>query len=117
MANLEMFKWCTQTQGGGGSMTTEDTVREVVFGNGYTQVASSGLNTTKRSFSVIYAGADYMDVISFMQRHLVKPFAWIAPDGKAGLFRVKSGTIAAKPISPTVQEVAATFVEQFTSMT
>lgn len=116
MANLEMFKWCTQIQSSGGSMTTEDNVREVVFGNGYTQVASSGFNTTKRSFTVVYAGTDYKDVISFMQRHLIKPFAWVAPDGNAGLFRVKTGTIAAKPISPTTQEVTATFVEQFTSM-
>lgn len=117
MAKLDMFKWCTQTQGGGGSLTTEDTVREVIFGNGYAQVASSGFNTAKRSYSIVYAGADYKEVIAFMRSHLIKPFAWITPEGSAGLFRVKSGTIAAKPISATVQEVSATFVEQFTSMT
>lgn len=117
MAKLEMFKWCTQVQSGGGSMTTEDTVREVSFGNGYTQVASAGLNTTRRSFTVAYVGRDYRDVIAFMKAHLIKPFAWVTPDGSAGLFRVKSGSVSVKPISPTVQEITATFTEQFTSMT
>ena len=50
---LDEFTWCTQTQGGGGAMTTENNDREVVFGNGYKQVASSGFNTTRRSFSIV----------------------------------------------------------------
>ncbi|QJT70546.1 UNVERIFIED_ASMBLY: putative minor tail protein [Shigella phage 2019SD1] len=38
------------------------------------------------------------------------------PDGQPGLFRVKSGSVGLTPISATVQEVKATFTEQFTSM-
>lgn len=116
MAKLEQFKWCTQIQSGGGSMTAEDSVREVVFGNGYTQVASSGFNQTKRSYSIVYAGRDHREVIAFMRRHLIKPFAWVTPEGDIALFRVKSGTIGVAPISSTVQEIKATFIEQFTSM-
>ena len=116
MAKLEQFKWCTQVQSGGGTMSTEDAVREVSFGNGYTQVASSGFNITRRSYSIVYAGRDYKEVIAFLKAHLIKPFAWQDPDGKLGLFRVKTGTISARPLSPTVQEVTATFTEQFTSM-
>ncbi|WWD12602.1 minor tail protein [Escherichia phage BubbaBully] len=116
MAALDEFTWCTQIQSSGGAMTTTNNDREVVFGNGYTQVASSGFNTVRREFSIAYVGLDYKDVLKFMNDHRLKPFLWITPDGSPGLFRVKSGSVAATPISPAVQEVKATFTEQFTSM-
>lgn len=114
---IDEFKWCTQIQNSGGALTTENNDREVVFGNGYKQVASSGFNTVRRVYSVVYAGTDYKDVFSFMNSHRLKPFLWVAPDGVLGLYRVKSGTVAASPISPDMQEIRCTFEEQFTSMT
>ena len=113
---LDEFKWCTQIQSGGGAMTSTNNDREVVFGNGYTQVASSGFNTVRREYSIVYAGTDYRQVESFMHNHRLKPFLWVMPNGQLGLFRVKTGSVAVNPISPTVQEVRATFTEQFTSM-
>lgn len=113
---LDEFKWCTQTQGGGGSMTTENNDREVIFGNGYKQVASSGFNTVRKIYSVVYAGRDYKKVLDFLNGHRLKPFLWVDPDGVLGLYRVKTGTVSASPISPTVKEVKAIFEEQFTSM-
>lgn len=112
---LDTFNWCTQIQSGGGAMTTINSDREVVFGNGYAQVASSGFNTTRREFAVVYGGTDYKEVLAFLHNHRLKPFAWRMPDGTLGLFRVKSNSIAATPISSTVQEVKATFTEQFTN--
>lgn len=97
-------------------MTTEDNIREVSFGNGYTQVGSMGYNTHRRSFTVVYAGKDYPAVLKFLRDHTLKPFAWYTPEGDLGLFRVKAGSIAARPISSTVQEINVTFTEQFTSM-
>lgn len=117
MAKLEVFKWCTQIQGGGGSLTSTDTTREVVFGNGYTQVSSSGFNTFRRDYQIVYGGRDYKEVIAFLKAHVIKPFAWVTPQGDMGLFRVKSGSIGSTPLSSTVQEVSATFTEQFSSMT
>lgn len=113
---LDEFKWCTHIQSNGGTMTTTNNDREVVFGNGYTQVASSGFNTVRRDFEIVYAGNDYMKVVSFLNDHRIKPFIWKTPDGTLGLFRVKSGSVTTRPIAPTVQEVKATFTEQFTSM-
>ena len=113
---LDEFKWCTQIQSGGGAMTATNNDREVVFGNGYTQVASSGFNTVRREFAIVYGGTDYKAVLDFVNNHRFKPFLWITPDGSPGLFRVKSGSVGATPISSTVQEVKATFTEQFTSM-
>lgn len=117
MAKLDSFNWCTQVQNGGGAMTTTNNDRMVVFGNGYTQVASSGYNTVRREFAITYAGDDYIQVLDFLNGHRLKPFHWKSPDGKSGLFRVKADSVTATPISSTVQEVKATFTEQFTSMT
>lgn len=117
MAKLTQFEWCTQVQGGGGTMTTSNNDREVAFGNGYTQVASSGFNTERRDFAIVYAGKDYKAVYDYLRSHRITPFIWKTPDGSLGLFRVKSNTIGMKPISPTVQEVTATFTEVFTNMT
>lgn len=117
MAKLDTFKWCTQIQGGGGAMSTTDNVREVIFGNGYRQVASAGFNTTRREYAIVYAGSDYYDVYTFLKNHLLKPFAWTAPDGELGIYRVKSGSLASSPIAPDAHEITCTFTQEFTSMT
>ncbi|QHJ82246.1 MAG: hypothetical protein [Caudoviricetes sp.] len=116
MAALETFTWCTQLQGSGGAMTTENNDREISFSNGYSQVASSGFNSEIRSFTIVYAGKDWLTVRNFMRDHRIKPFAWKTPEGDLGLFRVKSGTIASRVISRSVNEITCTFVEQFTSV-
>lgn len=116
MAVIETFKWCTQVQGSGGAMSTTNNDREVVFGNGFKQVASSGFNTERREFSIVYAGLDYRNVIAFMRNHRLKPFIWKMPDGELGLFLVKRNTIALSVVSQDAQEIRCTFEEQFTSM-
>lgn len=113
---LEEFKWCTHINNGGGSMTTTNNDREIMFGNGYRQKASSGFNTERREFNISYAGSNYRNVKAFLSDHRLKPFLWKMPDGNYGLFTVKTGTVAMTPISPTVQEVKAVFTEEFTSM-
>lgn len=117
MAKLYTFTWCTQVQGNGASMTSTNNDREVSFGNGYRQVASAGLNTVRREFAIVYAGNDWVKVIEFLNAHRLKPFLWVMPDGKLGLFRVVSGSVASSVVSPTAQEVKASFSEEFSSMT
>lgn len=112
---IETFKWCTQLQSSGGGMVTENDIRSVSFGFGYEQVASSGFNTTRREFAIVYAGLDYLDVYKFLNSHLTTPFIWQTTQGDLGLFIVKQNSVTMTPISSTVQEVKATFREQFTS--
>lgn len=116
MANLDTFSWCTQIQNGGGVMSTTNNDRSAAFGNGYTQVASSGYNTERREFAIVYGGKDWAEVKNFCSSHRLKPFAWLPPDGVIGLFIVKRDTVALTPIAGGLNEVRATFVEQFTSM-
>lgn len=112
---LDTFRWCIQVQGNGGSMQTDNNDREIVFGNGYRQVASSGFNTVRRSFAVVYAGKDWKAVLDFVNGHRLKPFAWTTANGDLGLFRVQSNSVATKVVSSDIREVTCTFVEQFTA--
>ena len=112
---LDTFTWCTQVQGNGGSMQIENNDREVVFGNGYRQVASSGFNTARRTFTIVYAGKDWLAVRKFLDSHRIKPFAWKTPEGDLALFRTQSNSVATKVVSRTVSEVTCTIAEQFTS--
>lgn len=116
MAVIDTFKWCTQVQNNGAAMTVTNNDREVIFGNGYKQLASGGFNTERRSFSIVYAGLDYQEVRDFMRSHRLKPFIWKMPDGDLGLFVVKSDSLSATVLASDAQELKCTFEEQFTSM-
>lgn len=116
MATLDTFSWCTQVQGSGGSLSTTNSDRSVQFGNGYMQLASSGFNTTRREYTVVYAGANFLSVYDFCDSHRIKPFAWTPPDGRIGIWVVKSNSLGATPVSKGVMEITVTFTEQFTSM-
>lgn len=116
MAVIDEFTWCTQIQNGGGVMSTENNDREVSFGNGYNQVAASGFNTERREYTIVYGGREWAQVKAFVSGHRLKPFIWMPPDGVLGLFIVKRDTVALTPIAGGLNEVRATFKEQFTSM-
>lgn len=112
---LETFTWCTQVQNNGGAGSVSDNVRGIQFGNGFRQLATSGLNTIRREFNIVYAGKSWEDVYNFMTRHTYKPFIWRAPDGKLGVFTVKSGSIATRPLKMGMLEVTCQVSEEFTS--
>lgn len=112
---VDTFTWCTQVQGNGGAMSVTNNVRMVSMGNGYRQVASSGRNTNRREFSVVYGGRDYLDVMNFIMSHTYKPFIWTPPDGRIGLFTVKPDSIGSGVKFRGMQEINCTFTEEFTS--
>lgn len=116
MAVLDKFTWCIQLQNNGARTSTTNNDREVIFGNGYSQVGSSGFNTVKREVTIVYAGKDYQAVYDFLQAHRLKPFALTPPDGRIGVFVTKANSVSLTPISKTIQEVSATISERFTSM-
>lgn len=115
---LDEFKWCTQTQSGGGVYTTTDRVRELQFGNGLKQITSDGFNTTVRTFSISYSGEndEFSLVEDFVKSHLITPFAWVTPRGDLGVFTVKSNSINVRPLGGDSFELTCQFVEFFTGM-
>lgn len=112
---IDTFTWCTQVQGNGGAMSVTNNVRSVSMGNGYRQVASSGRNTNRREFAIVYGGQDYLEVLDFLLAHTYKPFIWTPPDGRIGIFTVKADTIGSSVKFQTIQELTCTFTEEFTS--
>lgn len=113
---LDKFTWCVQAQNGGGVMTTTNNDREVVFGNGYRQVSSSGFNTERREYAITYVGNDDKEVVKFLREHRIKPFAFTPPNDHIGIFILKMDTLSTVPISGGRLEVKCSIVEQFTAM-
>lgn len=112
---LDVFKWCVQLQNSGGTMTVTNSDREVVFGNGYRQVGSSGFNTERREYALVYAGKSFKDVLAFARSHRLKPFAFTPPADAVGIFTVKPDTLTTVPIANGMLELRFSIVEQFTT--
>ena len=98
-------------------MTSTNAGRTVQFGGGYKQIGTQGYQTRTRSFSIVYAGKDWSEVLTFVDNHTITPFIWEMPDGNLGLFRVVFDSIGYSPVSPNVMQVTCTFEEVFTNAT
>lgn len=110
---IDTFTWCVQVQGAGGTAVSNN-VRSVIMGNGYEQLASSGRNTNRREYSLVYAGKDYIDVYDFLLAHVTKPFIFTPPDGRISIFTTKPDTVSLTVVSGKIQAVNCTLREQFT---
>lgn len=111
---LDVFKWCVQVQDGGGTMSTTNNDREVVFGNGFRQKGSAGFNTERREFQIVYVGEDFADVREFLRNHRLKPFAFTPPNDRIGIFTMKADTLTTQPVSSKMNIVKCSIVEEFT---
>ena len=113
---IDVFKWCVQIQNSGGAMSVTNNDRQVQFGNGYRQVASSGFNTERREFAIVYFGRDWKEVRDFLRDHRLKPFAFTPPGGDIGIFVLKPDSLSTTPFSNDLLEVKCSIVEHFTSV-
>lgn len=113
---LDVFKWCVQVQDGGGVMTVTNNDRQVQFGNGFRQVASSGYNTERREYAISYVGKDWKEVREFLRSHRMKAFAFTPPEDKIGVFLLKPDTLNTQPIGRGLLVVKCTIVEAFTAV-
>lgn len=113
---LDVFKWCVQIQNGGGVMSATNNDRGIQFGNGYQQNASSGFNTERREYKIVYGGEDFAEVREFLRNHRLKPFAFTPPYDRIGIFILKADSLGATPVGGGMLEINATIVEQFTAV-
>lgn len=99
---VETFKWGCQL--GAGAITYKDTVREAQFGDGYSQVAANGINSTAIEVPLLYSGqnAEIDQVLAFLRAHTVKAFAITPPGEKLGLYRVVADSITRDQLSQKV---------------
>lgn len=85
---LERFSWQVTMDSTGGKSFR---VKEVNFGDGYSQVAGDGINTAKKEQKIKYVGLkpELLMVVAFLDRHAgYKPFVFKHPVFGEGVYLV-----------------------------
>ena len=59
---MDSLNLCTPFKGGAAKVAISNNIRSIVFGNGYIQTASSGINTKRRTVPIVYGGSDWEEV-------------------------------------------------------
>ena len=88
--------------------------RSAVFGDGYEQVSGDGINSSKKTWSVSYAGLleNVKEVEDFLdERGGYKSFAWTDPMGRLGLYKARGTQVL--PYSGNVFRLTTTFEQAF----
>lgn len=88
--------------------------RSAVFGDGYEQVSGDGINSSKKTWSVSYAGLieKVKEVEAFLdERKGYQAFIWKDPLGELGLYRARAWQVL--PYSGDVFRLTTTFEEAF----
>jgi phage-related protein len=101
----------------GAAVAQQPRVRSMVFGDGYEQRASFGINRQPRTWSLSFVARDDTDsaaIIAFFQaRGGVENFSWTPPVGGAGKWICRSWNRTI--VSNGISNIDATFEEVFES--
>ena len=105
---IDTFGWCVRIG------TTEEVnvaTLQAQFGDGYKQVAGSGINSAMESWPVTCSGfkSEMKEVRDFLKAHVTLSFWWTNPWGETKLYRVKSDSIRPNFVNGNFVEIAATF--------
>ena len=90
---IETFDYDRQA---GATGTVDYRVREIVFGDGYTQAIQDGLNNEIQTWPLSFVGnlTAMQPIIDFFRRHKgAKAFYWTPPGSTQGLYRVMTFSI------------------------
>ncbi|WP_371240629.1 phage tail protein [Pantoea sp. KPR_PJ] len=109
---MEKFDWCVRT---GATEELDVFTTQAQFGDGYKQVAGSGINSVRKSWSVICSGSkDEIAVVrSFLKAHVTASYWWVNPWGEQKLYRIKADSIRPNFINGNFVEIAFTFEQAF----
>lgn len=107
---MDIFTWKTQLQDTI-EMSYGQNVREVNFGDGYTQVAGLGINIHNEKWALTWTNPKNisLDILKFLQLHITKSFIWKNPSGKNQIYRVVKDSIKSTPLSQNVLSISAEF--------
>lgn len=99
----------------GGSEALNVSIMQAQFGDGYKQIASSGINSSIETWSL--SRRDTVEKIAtvrtFLKAHVISSFWWTNPWGERHLYRVKNDSIATKWITESFVELSFTFEQAF----
>ncbi|WP_210453666.1 phage tail protein [Pantoea ananatis] len=109
---IDEFSWCVRT-----GATEEVTVSalQAQFGDGYKQVAGTGINSETEAWPVTCNGskAEMALVRAFLKSHVTTSFWWVNPWGERKLYRVKFDSIRPNFINGNFVEITFTFEQAF----
>lgn len=85
------------------------------FGDGYKQIASSGINASVETWNLTWTGrkTEVLEIRNFLRAHVISSFWWTNPWGEKNLYRVKSDSIAPSFQDGSVVSLAFTFEQAF----
>lgn len=111
MAN-DTFTWGVLV---GGNEALNVSTMQAQFGDGYRQIASSGINSAIETWSLSRRDtvANIAAVRTFLKTHVISSFWWTNPWGERHLYRVKNDSIATKWLTESFVELSFTFEQAF----
>lgn len=111
---IETFNWKTQVQDGVEGTLTR-TVTQTDFGDGYSQIVESGLNSEVGEWPLVFTGlrSEMMPILTFIRAHVSTSFVWRNPVGELGLYRVSYDSIKVKPLGAKLLTISVTFKQSY----
>lgn len=113
---IDTFTWPTQIAG---QPATEynRTIRQIQFGDGYSQVSEDGINSEKIKFPYSYRGplATAKAIRDFCRQHCTRSFIWTPPHGEKGLYRAAPDSIKLVPNGKKQATISVTFEQSFSA--
>ncbi|ALA03237.1 hypothetical protein SR80_19095 [Enterobacter hormaechei subsp. xiangfangensis] len=105
---VDTYSWRSQL--GAGAIEYSQAVRAAQFGDGYEQVADSGINSTAIQVPMKHTGTESeVDRIrDFLLAHTVKAFIITPPGEEKGLYRVVADSVRKTQISSKYAELTFT---------
>ncbi len=109
---IDEFSWCVRT--GAAEELTVSTM-EAQFGDGYKQVAGTGINSARESWPVSCSGQknEMAELRAFLKAHVTTSCWWVNPWGERKLYRVKADSIWPSFINGNFVEIGFTFEQAF----
>ncbi|MEE8728644.1 MAG: phage tail protein [Rahnella inusitata] len=108
----DTFTWRTQKSAQG-----TDTVRtlQAQFGDGYKQVAASGINAKAETWNLSWTGkkSEASSIRQFLLSHVISSFWWTTPWGERLLWRVKSDSVSVSFPAGDKATLSFTFEQAF----
>ncbi|MCX8727489.1 phage tail protein [Gilliamella sp. B2838] len=109
---VDKFQWKTM---GNPKVSDLSNINEISFGDGYTQLSSTGINSTTEEWQLTYMGqqSEVKQVRAFLNSHIIKSFKWTNPYGEEKLYRVVNKSIESEFMGGNVVSLSFKFIQAY----
>lgn len=111
---VETFAWRIQAASQS-PIKSNDNLRKVQFGDGYSQISGNGINEESLSYEFSFSGDSRtaLDIYDFLRRHKTKSFSFKPPFSEMALWRVSGNSLQKVVLNKRVIAITATFEQAF----